>query len=205
MKLQLPQIPELDYQIVMDAMKGYAFPRKSLADAISRGNLQRVKKGLYVQKGSGISLYSREILANMIYGPSYVSLEYALSYYGLIPERVEEVTSVTTGRKKLFDTPLGRFSYLHVSIECYSFGFSRKKVDGERFFLMAGPEKAIIDRVMRERGRFSISSMKNFLFDNLRIDPAEFIKLDGGIFAEAAKLTGRHSMNVVHMLKEKFS
>jgi predicted transcriptional regulator of viral defense system len=53
--------------------------------------------------------YSRELLANLMYGPTFISLESALAFYGLIPERVEAMLSVTTGRSREFDTPVGRF------------------------------------------------------------------------------------------------
>jgi len=51
------------------------------------------------------------LVVNLLYTPSYVSFDYALSYYGLIPERVYEVTSATLHAKKIFETPLERFSY----------------------------------------------------------------------------------------------
>jgi hypothetical protein len=203
MRLLLPPLPELDYQIVMDALKGYAYPRKALSDALARRDLIRIKKGLYVQSGRGIPPYSREVLANMIYGPSYISYEYALAYYNLIPERVEEVTSATTGKSKSFTTPAGRFSYTHISTNYYGFGFGRKQCGDERTFLIADPEKAVTDRVIREKGRFSLRGMRQFLFDNLRIDPAEFKKLDRGIIAEASRLTGRHSLAILLKVMEE--
>ncbi|MBF5059620.1 hypothetical protein [Candidatus Neptunochlamydia vexilliferae] len=69
-------------------------------------------------------MYSLEILANKIYGPSYVSLEYALAYYGMIPEHVVEVTSVTSKRKRLYNTPVGRFSYTPIPLSLYGVGFT---------------------------------------------------------------------------------
>ena len=53
---------------------------------------------------------STEILANLIYGPSSISLDYALYYYGLIPEHVRVVTSITPQRNKIFNTPIGQFT-----------------------------------------------------------------------------------------------
>ena len=205
MRLLLPPLPELDYQIVMDALKGYAYPRKALSDALVRGDLVRVKKGLYVQSGHGIPAYSREVLANMIYGPSYISFEYALAYYGLIPERVEEVTSATTGKSKLFMTPAGRFSYMHVSTSYYSFGFGRKQLGDERTVLIADPEKAVADRVIREKGGFSMRGMKEFLFDNLRIDEPGFRNLDRSVLAEASRRSGKQSLGLLLKVKDGLS
>lgn len=94
----------LDYRFVMNCLSDYRSPRGKLSRLLQAGDLIRVKKGLYVfgehyQRGA----LSMELVANLIYGPSYVSLEWALAYYGMIPESVEEVTSVTLSRKKMMD------------------------------------------------------------------------------------------------------
>src|SRR5208337_4775007 len=86
---------ELDYLAIMNALSGYKQPRDKLTKLLANGDLIRIKKGIYVlgeiwRNGP----FSKEILANLIYGPSYVSLEYALSWHRLIPERVDMVTSV---------------------------------------------------------------------------------------------------------------
>ena len=75
---------EIDYTFIMDCLKDYSSPRAKLTALLKKGDLIRVKKGLYIfgsdyRKGP----YSPEIMANKIYGPSYVSQEYALAYYGL--------------------------------------------------------------------------------------------------------------------------
>ncbi len=112
---------EIDYRFVMDCLKAYKCPTMKLDHLIKIGALIRVKKGLFVL-GERIAKkkYSLELLANKIYGPSYVSLEWALQYHGLIPERVVEITSVTTKRSKCFETPLGRFSYHRLTGPVYS-------------------------------------------------------------------------------------
>src|SRR3990167_5392690 len=81
---------ELDYQFVMDCLKDYASPRAKLSRLIDEGALIRVKKGLYLL-GPEFQHhpYCLELIANLIYGPSYVSLERALYIYGMIPEHVE--------------------------------------------------------------------------------------------------------------------
>lgn len=167
MNTEFPPFPELDYQSALTALKSYAFPRKALADAIARGDLLRIKKGIYAQQGRGIPQFSREVLANMIYGPSYVSFEYALSYHGLIPERVDHITSATTGKSKEFTTSVGGFLYSHFSREYYSIGFYREELAGQRGFWIAEPEKAVMDKIMVTRGRFNELDMRNFLFDDL--------------------------------------
>jgi len=101
-----------DYQVLLNALAGYRKPRDKITRLLASGAVVRVKKGLYCfGEAFRKEPLSREYLANLIYGPSYVSLEYALSHHGLIPERVETVTSMTTRRSRHFDTPFGTFSY----------------------------------------------------------------------------------------------
>jgi hypothetical protein len=116
----------------------------------------------------------------MIYGPSYVSLDYALHYYALIPERVEAVTSVTCGRSRRFSTPVGLFVYRMIPMEAYQIGMDRVELEGGRSFLMATPEKALADKLRDERGNGirTRRDMRSYLLDHLRIDPEGLSKLD---------------------------
>jgi predicted transcriptional regulator of viral defense system len=117
---------EFDYQTLLVALGDYARPRDKISDLISKGIIIRVKKGLYVfREGAGQTPYSHEVLANLIYGPSYISLDYAMQHYGLIPERVEAVTSVTTGRSRRFLTPIGLFTYRMISLRAFQVGMDR--------------------------------------------------------------------------------
>ena len=102
----------LDYQQLVSCLRGYAKPRDRITGLLTDGSLVRIRKGLYVfGERYRRAPISREHIANLIYGPSYVSLDYALSHYGLVPERVENVTSVTTGENRCFITSLGDFTY----------------------------------------------------------------------------------------------
>nr|HOP40619.1 hypothetical protein [Geobacteraceae bacterium] len=101
----LNKIPheEFDYQTLLDAVRDYAQPRMKISSLLAKGVIVRVKKGLYIfGEAQRRRPFCRELLANLIYGPSYISLEYALHYHGLTPERVEAVTSVTCGRSRSF-------------------------------------------------------------------------------------------------------
>src|SRR4030066_379589 len=99
-----------DYQTLIEALKGLAYPRNRISDLLRQGIIIRIKKGLYVfGDKSRRDPYSKELLANLVYGPSYVSLDFALAYHGLIPERVEAQTSVTPIRSRRFATPVGLF------------------------------------------------------------------------------------------------
>ena len=173
----LKSIPyeEFDYQTLLDAVQGYARPRMKISGMLARGDIVRVKKGLYILgKPLRRRPFCRELLANLIYGPSYISLEYALHYYGLIPERVETITSVTSGRSRTFATPVGAFSYRMIPLEAFRTGMDRVELTDGRSFLMATPEKALADRIVADRGA-GISTRKElleYLLTTLRIDPA---------------------------------
>jgi hypothetical protein len=109
-----------DYQTLMVSLRDYARPRDKISDLLRKGFILRVKKGLYVFGDEYRRRpFSREILANLIYGPSYVSLDFALQHHGLIPERVEALTSVTTGRSRSFFTPVGLFTYRKIPLEAF--------------------------------------------------------------------------------------
>jgi hypothetical protein len=165
---------EFDYQTLLGALKGYAHPRDRITTLLRKGIIIRVKKGFYVfGENDHQHPYSREILANLMYGPSYISLEYALQYYGLIPERVEAVTSVTVGRSRKFSTPLGLFTYRMIPMAAFRAGMDQIEMEDGRSYLIAVPEKALADKLRSDR--ISICSQKelqSWLFDDLRMDSA---------------------------------
>ena len=169
-----------DYQVLLDALAGYRKPRDRITRLLASGAIIRVKKGLYCfGEAFRREPLSREYLANLIYGPSYVSLEYAMSHHGLIPERVETVTSVTTRRSRDFDTPIGTFSYRMLSGPRYGVG-AILKTAGKASFLVASPEKALADKVWTDK-RFSggrLSDYDAYLSEDLRIDREAFRSLD---------------------------
>ena len=143
---------EFDYQILLDTLKEYGHPRDKITALLKRKDIIRVKKGIYIfGERYARRPFSREVLANIILGPSYVSLDYALHYYGLIPERVETVTSVTSGRNRRFSTPVGLFTYRVIPRSAYPVGIDQVEIEGRRFFI-ATPEKALCDKLYDSRG-----------------------------------------------------
>ena len=181
---------EFDYQTLLDSVHGYAQPRMKISGMLAKGDIVRVKKGLYIL-GEPLRRkpFCRELLANLIYGPSYISLEYALHYYGLIPERVETITSVTCGRSRTFDSPVGTFSYRMIPMEAFRTGMNRVELDDGRSFLIAIPEKALADRIVADRGS-GITTQKElheYVLADLRIDPENLRRLDPSRLLEIAQ------------------
>lgn len=178
--MELSKSPLLDYGLMMHVLREYQDPRGKLHRLIQEGSLVQVKKGVYVLGRPFARVpCSKEVIANVIYGPSYVSLEWACQYYGLIPERVQIVTSVTTRRSKAFDTPLGRFTFTHLHPALYPEGITQVDFGNQQKGLIATKEKALADLVVLRRRRCtSLKQMQEILFEDLRIEGEDLLQFD---------------------------
>lgn len=195
-------IPELDYPRLMESLKTYSYPRDKVTKLLRSGALIRVKKGLYVRNDPR-DPYSREVLANLIYGPSYVSLEYALQYHGLIPEAVRTVTSVTTGRNKSFATPVGNFEYRHMPEVFFAPGSEWFPVDSRRGFMIASSAKALFDILYLESPEIGRGELEAHLFENLRLDKDEFLRIDFASIDPHLRTCGRPVIVALRSLIER--
>jgi hypothetical protein len=193
---------EFDYQALIQGLREYDRPRDKITTLLRRKDIIRVKKGIYIfGEGYARRPFSREVLANMIYGPSYISLDYALHYYGLIPERVEAVTSVTCGRGRRFSTPIGLFIYRMIPLRAYQVGIDQVEIEAGRSFLIATPEKALSDKIYDDRGTgiLTQNEMKAYLLDNLRIDPERLANQNADLIAMIAD---RYRSRKIRLLSE---
>ena len=172
---------EFDYPLLKSVLSPYKAVDQKINELLKQGSVIRVKKGLYAF-GPNVrqNPICKESLANLIYGPSCISMEYALAYHGLIPERVETITSVTPKRDKLFDTPLGRFTYRFLSASKYPHGIEQQWIDSQHPVLIACPEKALCDYVTLSDVPeiTNRDAAKEFLEADLRIDPEEWRRFD---------------------------
>ncbi|MGY6743987.1 MAG: type IV toxin-antitoxin system AbiEi family antitoxin domain-containing protein [Cecembia sp.] len=171
----------LPHHLVSSWLIDYQRPNDKIAYLKSQGYLKSVKKGLYY---AGPELTEKKpepfLVANHIMGPSYVSTESALSYYGLIPEKVHEITSMTTKPSRTFETSLGRFSYRYLPLPYYSFGLRMLQLSSNQFAILASAEKAICDKIVTTSG-ISFRSAQNaydFLVGNMRIDEDSLKTMD---------------------------
>jgi hypothetical protein len=157
----------------LDLLKDYNRPNDKISELIKNEELVSVKRGLYLV-GNTLDLPKPEsfLVANHLRGPSYVSIESALSYFGLIPERTYEISSVTTKTSKKYRTPAGRFSYSHLPLPYYSFGIQYVEIASKQFVLIASPEKAICDKIIltSKINLRSTIQVKSFLIEDLRMD-----------------------------------
>ncbi len=154
-----------------------AYPKiASITEKVRRlehdGRIIRLKKGLYVvsQVENEIPL-SMELIANHVYAPSYVSMQSALRYYGLIPETVYVTQSMTVKPSRDFNTPLGRLEYTHIAREAFGVGVRMEQTDYATFTI-ATPEKALCDLIANTFGltlRY-IRDVERYLEEDIRFD-----------------------------------
>lgn len=194
---------EFDYQMLLDGLSDYRQPRVKITQLLKKGVITRVKKGLYVFEAPYRQKpVSRETLANLIYGPSYISLDYALQWHSLIPEAVHTVTSVTIGRSRTFTTPLGAFSYRHIPLRAYQVGMDQAALDDNKAFLIATPEKALADKISAARGINirTIAEIEVHLEENMRVDMEELKKLDPERLATIAECMSSRKVKLLGRL-----
>jgi hypothetical protein len=199
---------EFDYQTLLLALKDYAHPRDKITDLLRKRQIVRVKKGLYVF-GEDYSRkpYAREVLANLIYGPSYLSLDYALHYYGLIPERIEAVTSVCSGKSRRFVTPLGVFIYRRIPPDALRTGMDRIEIGDGRAFLMAVPAKALADKIVLDRGTAfrTQKELMEYLEKDLRVDLGALKKLNPNHLEDLARCFRSRKVRLLHGLLHRLT
>ncbi len=183
----IPAEPIFDYVALSEALSQYRRPRDRITRLLRTGRIIRLKKGLYCRPDElSNGVLHRGVIANLLYGPSYVSLQTALSAYGMIPEEVVHLTSITTGKAKRYNTPIGAYLYRAVSPSYYWRGV--RIVGGERYgrHMCASPEKAVADIVYFTPGLRTEQAVADFLFDDLRIGEEELCRLDAEAFAHIA-------------------
>jgi hypothetical protein len=175
----------------MEELKSYASPKARLTRLLKAGKLIQVRRGLFVDDPS----ISRRALASLIYGPSYLSFEYALAAAGLIPERVEVVTSAcfNKNRNKAFHTPLGEFQYFYLPNSVYPYGL-RLEEDNGMSYLIASPEKALCDAVYKVPATITVEAMELLLIEDWRMERESLLNLDKDFILWIAPMYRRKSL-----------
>lgn len=190
-----------DYQSLMDYLRDLKKPRDKISSLISDGKIIRVKKGLYVF-GENLrqNPLNLETIANLIYGPSCISFEYALSHYGLLSERPITITSLTIGDSKTINTPLGTFEYRAINREKFKIGINYKDKGKEGGYFIASPEKALVDLVYKTPGIRTLNELRYYLFEEMRIDETLFRKFDFQKIAKITKIYHKNSTTLINLL-----
>lgn len=165
----------LTSDVMKNIFKEYSNKNTKICREIKKGNLIKIINGLY-ETNPFVNGY---LLASSIYGPSYLSFDFALAYYGLIPEKVTAYTSATFDKKKKkeYNNQFGTYLYRDVPTEVYPLGIKLVE-EGEYVYQIATVEKAICDKLYTLRPIKNMAELEIILFNDLRIDIDEFNKLN---------------------------
>ena len=184
-----------DFQNLRIKYKEYSNIYQKINNECKKGILVKIKRGLYTD-----DLYNdKEVIANICYNPSYISFEYALSYYGVIPEFVSTFTSATFGKKnnKIYHMKDCTFDYKNVPDEVFPMGILIMKNSKDISYKIASKEKALCDLLYSKYPVRSIKDLKTLLFEDMRIDENEFLKMNFEFIKEIAPLYHSNSLNVL--------
>lgn len=177
-------------------------PSKKVIALEKTGEIIRIKRGLYVVSPviTG-KLLSKELIANHLYAPSYVSMYSALRYYGLTPEAVYTTQSMTIKHSRSFHTALGYFQYTALSREIFSLGITSIVKEGYAF-LMATPEKALCDLIANSPKvnlRY-LKDVETYLEGDLRFDMDAFLEMNVHSFEDYVPV-GKKSESIKTLIK----
>ncbi|PKK97255.1 MAG: hypothetical protein CVV58_02185 [Tenericutes bacterium HGW-Tenericutes-3] len=176
--------------------KDYTDVNGKIKRDIDKGSLIPLVRGIY-ETNSSIDGF---LLSPYIYGPSYLSFEYALSFHNIIPERVFIYTNATFNKRKSksYQNHFGHFTYRDVPNAAFPFFVKAYEEDGYAYFI-ASPEKALCDLLYIKKPVISIKELKTLLFDDLRISKEMFEHLN---FEDILYLSDKYISNNIKYLKK---
>ena len=171
--------------MLLDDLSAYRDPFGKISRLCEEGNLHQLTRGIY-ETDAGTPGYT---LAPVLYGPSYLSFDYALSRHGLIPEAVYEYTSATCGKgkRKQYHNDFGDYSYRDVPVSVFPFETKLITENGYTYSL-ATPEKSLCDKLYSLSPVKNLTELQELMFSNLRIDENELRNLNTGTIDELSSL-----------------
>ena len=187
-------------RILKSKLTKYKNKNNKINRLIKEGKIYRIKNGLF-ETDKNTPGY---LLASSIYGPSYISFEYALSCYGFIPERVTTVTcaSFDKKKKKMYDTYFGVFTYRDIPKKAYPYEVLLQK-EGNYSYQIATKEKALCDKLYTLDPIHNYADLENMLFNDLRIDEEAFDTLDINIIKELSELYNSTNIKLLYRYIKK--
>lgn len=192
----------IDRHVLINVLGSYSNFNDKVSRMMSKGEIIQLKRGKYITKefleSGAISEFQT---ANLLYGPSYVSFFTALSYHGLIPEKVVTIESATTIKSKKIQNRIGRFEYQKMPISTFHVGINHYQI-GQVSYLIASPTKSLLDILLNEplRNIYGVKSLLYYFIHDLRIEEESLIDLDIKQIEECFFLGKRKKL--IHLFKE---
>ena len=191
----------IESQNLKPLLSDYTNPDDFISRMVKSGELIRLKNGFFlIAEKIKQSPVPYEQIANLMYGPSYISFEWALSFYKMIPEGVYVVTSTCVGQSQTFKTPVATFDYTHLSHHRYAIGIDQKETAAGGF-LIATPEKALADLVHLKSKKLEGEDLLVDLVEARRMDEDDLKQLDKKLLLEISNSYRSQSVkNLVNVL-----
>lgn len=154
---------------LVEELKQYSSPKAKITRLINAKEIIQIKRGIFLDADD--NSYSLNSLSSVIYGPSYISFQSALAYYGIIPERVKAITcaSYNKNKNKEFHTPVGDFYYYYIPTKVFPYAITLEEENGQKF-IIASLEKAICDSLYKVRNIQTETDLVQLLIEDWRID-----------------------------------
>ena len=186
-----------DMQNLKNKYSKYSNINQKICLEEKKQKITRIKRGLYTDDLE----VDAPVISNVCYGPSYLSFEYALSYYGLIPEYVSVYTSASYHKKnnKVYQLENACFTYVSIPSSAFPVGITFLENDNGIRYKIATKEKALCDQLYSMYPVRSIKDLKVLLFEDLRINIDSFLELD---FEQILKIAPLYHSNSLNTLKK---
>lgn len=183
----------IDSLYLLKKLENYSSPKTKISRMLQKNEILKIRRGLYIDKTERV--YSIQAIANLLYGPSYISFEYALSYYGLIPEKTISVTSAVynKNKRKTYKTDVGYFYYYCIPPAAYPYGIIIKQSENY-YFLISTPEKALCDILYRCKNFSTTQQIEQFLFEDMRLDEDFIDKIESSEISNLSPLYNKKNI-----------
>lgn len=180
--------------ILISELPGYVNPKAKIGRMVEKGEIIPIFRGLYEDDPETSPLY----LANCIYGPSYISFEYALSYYNLTSKKGSAVTCAAFGKRKekRYETLFGSYTYRDIPKKVFHKNLVLHNENGYSF-IIASPEKALCDALYNAAPASNLKELNVLLFDEIGIGKRKINRLDPEIILNIADLYGCRNLHLM--------
>lgn len=179
--------------------------RRQVREWVKKNYIIPIRKGIYIFNSQYMKFVPSELfIANFLLTPSYISLEYALGFYDIIPEKVTVFTSVTTKKTISFKNILGNFEYRSIRENLF-FGF-KKEIDKNQDFFVALPEKALLDYFyLNNHFEGNHLELESLRLQNLEILNIEILRTYGAKYNKRVKKIVEVLIKFIKKYKNKYT
>ena len=187
---------------LISELPDYVNPKAKIGRMVEKGEIFQVIRGLYVDDINTSPVY----LAQSIYGPSYISFEFALNHYGYISRKDGPVTCAAYGKRKekIYETVFGNFTYRDIPKKAFHEGLTLHNENGYSY-IMATPEKALCDTLYNSAPASNLKELQILLFDEIGIGKRKIFRLDPDALYYLSGLYGCRNLHLLRsFLRKKY-